>query len=493
MPTKICVSLTEDDTTALIDRMVDLAEVADLFEVRGDIGRDLDLLTLIRARTRPMVYACHPVSEGGRWDDADTKGRRLLLQEAVKRGFDYVDVEYRSGLLNVAAEKAGRGLIVSHHDLSGTPKDLDSLYAGMAEMGADIVKIAITPRSIADVGRLVAFARDRARASGPPLIAIALGPMGMLTRVLGGQWGAPFTYSSAAAGLEAGAGQVPAHVLADLYRVRSITSATRVFGVLGSDVTRSLSPVLHNCAFAAREVDAVYVPLQAEALDPFLDALPALGLSGFSVTRPFKTEILRRLQAVDHLAGLSGSVNTVVVQDSTLVGSSTDGHGVVAPLKKKMDLKGRRVVVVGAGGASRAAAFALRDVGGRVTVVARRPEQAAEVAGAVRCEHGDLSRLAELEWDVLINATPVGSTADPGRSLVPSPLHRPGTVVLDMVYDPLVTPLLRDAEAAGAQTVDGLQMLIAQAAGQFETWTGKEAPRDAMRAAALVAAQERAS
>ncbi|HEY7516473.1 MAG TPA: shikimate dehydrogenase [Vicinamibacteria bacterium] len=491
MPTQICVSLTETDTTSLIDRMVDLTDVADLFEVRGDLARDLDLLTLIRARTRPMLYACHPVSEGGRWDDADTKGRRLLLQEAVKRGFDYVDVEYRSGLLNVAADKAGRGLIVSHHDLAGTPEDLDSLYAGMAEMGADVVKIAVTPRSIADVGRLVAFAQDRARASGPPLLPIALGPMGFLTRILGGRWGAPFTYASAGPGREAGPGQIPAAQLADLYRVRSITPATRVYGVVGSDVARSLSPALHNRAFAARDLDAVYVPLQAEALAPFLEILPTLGLSGFSVTRPFKTDMVGHLQAVDEMAGLSGSVNTVVVQGGTLVGSSTDGHGVVAPLKKKMDLKGRRVVIVGAGGAARAAAFALRHVGGRVTVLARRPQQAAEVAAAVGCEHGDLADVASRPWDVLVNATPVGSTSDPVKSPVPARLHRPGTVVLDMVYDPLVTPLLKEAEAGGAQTVDGLQMLIAQAAGQFETWTGMEAPLDAMRAAALVAAQER--
>ncbi len=493
MPTQICVSLTEDNTTALIDRMVDLAEVADLFEVRGDLGPDLDLLTLVRARARPLLYACHPVSEGGRWDDADTKGRRLLLQEAVKRGFDYVDVEYRSGLLNVAAEKAGRGLIVSHHDLEGVPDDLDGLYAGMAEMGADVVKIAVTPRSVADVGRLVVFAQDRARGSGPPLVPIALGPLGLVTRILGGRWGAPFTYACAGPGQEAGPGQLPATVLADLYRVRHITSTTRVYAVVGTDVARSLSPVLHNRAFAARDVDAVYVPLQAEALEPLLAALPAFGLSGFSVTRPFKTAILRHLQAVDEMASLSGSVNTVVVQDGTLVGSSTDGHGVVAPLKKKMDLKGRKIVIVGAGGAARAAALALRHVGGRVTVLARRPEQAAEVATTVGCDHGDLASLGGREWDVLINATPVGSAADPMKSLVPMHLHRPGAVVLDMIYDPLVTPLLRDAHGAGAATVDGLQMLIAQAAGQFETWTGLEAPLDAMRAAALVAAQERVS
>jgi 3-dehydroquinate dehydratase/shikimate dehydrogenase len=314
-----------------------------------------------------------------------------------------------------------------------------------------------------------------------------------VTRILAGRFGAPFTYASVGAGQEAGPGQLPAAVLADLYRVRQISSATRVYGVLGTDVERSLSPVLHNRAFAAREIDAVYVPLQAEALEPFLEALPAFGLSGFSVTRPFKTDIVRHLQAVDEMAGLSGSVNTVVVQEGTLVGSSTDGHGVVAPLKKKMDLKGRRVVIVGAGGAARAAAFALQNVGSRVTVLARRPAQAAEVGAAVGCDHGDLAGLGDREWDVLINATPVGSRSDPLKSPVPARLHRAGTMVLDMVDDPLVTPLLRDAEAAGAQTVDGLQMLIAQAAGQFETWTGQEAPLDAMRAAALVAAQERES
>ena len=233
------------------------------------------------------------MSEGGRWDDADTKGRRLLLQEAVKRGFDYVDVEYRSGLLNVAAEKAGRGLVVSHHDLAGTPEDLGGLYAGMAEMGADIVKIAVTPRSIADVGRLVAFAQDRARASGPPLLPIALGPDGLphpdARRPLGRALHVRVARPRAR---RRGRGRSRPPSSPTSTASAASRRATRVFGVLGSDVARSLSPVLHNRAFAARDLDAVYVPLQAEALAPFLEALPALGLSGFSVTRPFKTDVV---------------------------------------------------------------------------------------------------------------------------------------------------------------------------------------------------------
>ena len=490
--TQICVTLTEETTAGAIDRMVDLESVADLFEIRGDLILDLDLLTILRAKTKPLLFACRPESDGGRMPDGDPR-RRLNLLEAVKRGFEYVDVEYKSGLYDVILEKAGRGLVLSYHDFEGTPADLDELYAGMAEGGADVVKIAVTPRSITDVGRLLAFAQRTATGGGKPLIAIAMGPLGIITRIVGGRYGAPFTYAAVVAGAEAAPGQIPAALLADLYRVRSVTAATKVYGILGSNVTRSLSPILHNRAFEARKLDAVYVPLQAEALPAFMEALPALGLSGFSVTRPYKVDILPYLQEVEESAALAGSVNTVVVHDGTLLGSTTDTTGVIAPLKKRIDLKGKSVVVIGAGGAARAAALALHRKGCKVSVLARDPDKAAFVAGAVGCAHGDLAELRRSTWDVLINATPVGSSAAPDESCVPAGLHRPGSVVLDMVYQPLETRLLREAQAAGCTIVDGLQMLLAQAAGQFEAWTGVEAPLDVMKATALFLAQQQES
>jgi shikimate dehydrogenase len=150
-----------------------------------------------------------------------------------------------------------------------------------------------------------------------------------------------------------------------------------------------------------------------------------------------------------------------------------------------VDVKGKTVVVLGAGGAARAAALALRRKGGKVTVLARDAAQAGAVGKAVGCAHAPLDDLAHRAWDVLINATPVGSPVAPGRSLVPAHLHRPGSVVLDMVYDPLETPLLREAAAAGCAVIDGVDMLVAQAVAQFETWTGTEAPVEVMRSAAL--------
>jgi 3-dehydroquinate dehydratase/shikimate dehydrogenase len=361
----------------------------------------------------------------------------------------------------------------------------------MAALGADVVKIAVTARSIADLGRLFEFASRRAGASGPPLLPIAMGPMGVASRILGGRFGAPFLFASPSAGAEAAPGQIPAAVMAERFRARRITAATKVYGILGNDVTWSLSPAIHNLAFTEGGLDAVYVPLQAEALEPFLRAIPALHLSGFSVTRPFKVDIVPRLDAVDPSATLAGSVNTVQVREGRLLGSSTDGLGILVPLRKKIAIEGRRVVILGAGGAARAAALALVQAGTKVTVLARKPAQAAAVAKDTGCAAGDLARLADHEWDVLINATPVGSASLPSGSPVPAARLRRGSVVFDMVYEPLETPLLRDAARAGCVTIDGLQMLLAQAAGQFEAWTGGKAPEEAMKSAALVAIQER--
>ncbi len=490
--TAICVSLTEATTGATLARMEELSPMADLFEVRADVLRDLDLDALLRARPKPLLFTCRPESEGGRWPDADTEGRRCLLREAVERGFDLVDVELRSGFDDVIAAKAGDGLVLSFHDLEGLPDDLDGLHAQMAAAGADVIKIVGTARSVADLGRLMAFARRQPPSPEPRrgLISLAMGPLGVPSRILGGRHRAPFTYASPLAGKEAAPGQLPARALADTYRVRSIGPLTRVFGVLGSDVLRSLSPAIHNRAFAERGIDAVYVPLQAESLPAFLRALPDLGLSGFSVTRPYKSAIVPHLHSVTPNAAEAGSANTVVERDGRLLGLSTDGDGVLVPLRQRLDVAGRPVTILGGGGAARAAAYALGRAGARVTVRARRPEQAAEVAAATGCAHAPLGTLADEPWDVLINATPAGSGAQPGKSPVNPERLRPGTVVFDMVYEPQPTPLLRAAQAAGCRTIDGVEMLVAQAVGQFEAWTGVEAPVQAMTMAALAAIDE---
>jgi 3-dehydroquinate dehydratase/shikimate dehydrogenase len=485
--TRICVTLVEDDTAGLIDRMVDVGSHADLFEIRGDLVRELDLLTLLRARNKPLLFTCRAVSEGGKAKDAHPERKEMLL-EACKRGFEYVDVEHRTPVFEVMAAKAGKGLVVSFHDLAATPENLDGLYDDMCARGADVVKIVVTPRSVADVGRLLDFAWRTTAKHGTPLVALAMGPLGAPSRLLAGRYGAPFTFASTAPGAEAAPGQVSAALMDDLYRVRRVSDRTRVYGILGSDVSRSLSPEIHNRAFAACGLDAIYVPLQAEDLSAFLGCRKALGLLGFSVTRPYKMEVVPHLDVVDEEAALAGSVNTVVVEGERLRGLSTDGVGVTAPLERHLALEGASVVVLGAGGAARAAAYALRKKGAAVTLLARDPEKAAEAARALGCDYGALSSAGERPFDAVINATPLGGAAHADVSPWPAGALRPGSVVFDMVYDPRETRLLREAREAGAVAVSGLEMLLAQAVGQFEAWTGMRAPEDVMRQALLKAA-----
>jgi 3-dehydroquinate dehydratase/shikimate dehydrogenase len=480
----ICVSLKDETTAALVDRMSALGDAADLFEIRGDLVQELDLLAIIRARQKPLLFACRTPAEGGEWGETEARRRDTLL-EAVRRGFDYVDAEHRSGLTDVMLEKTGRGLVVSYHDFEGTPDDLQGLYEAMCARGADIVKLAVTPRSMEDVGRVLATSAQAFRSGGTPLVAIAMGPMGLITRLAGGRFGAPFTFAATGRGGETASGQVPARDMADLYHVRSVGPRTKVYGVLGSDVLFSLSPLLHNRAFRAAGLDCLYLPLQTDRVEPFMKALPDLGLEGFSVTRPFKIEIIPFLSALEASAADCGSVNTVLVRKDGLLGMSTDGVGVLGPLRKRLTVKDSRVIVLGAGGAARAAAFALQQKGGKTTILARDLSRAESVARAVGCASAPLSSLPEQSWDVLVNATPLGGRHAPSETPVPAGLLGKGRLVFDMVYDPLETRLLREAREAGCATIGGLEMLVTQAAAQFEAWTGCEAPVDVMSAAAV--------
>jgi len=492
---KLCVSITEETTAAALARMAELLPHADLFEVRADFLRDLDLAALLRARRRPLLFTCRTQGEGGRWPDGERARLHRLLAEALELGFDLVDVESRSGFSDLHAARGGRGLVLSWHDFEGTPGDLDAVYERMAACRPEVVKIAVRARGIRDLGRLLDFARrrgGRAGADGPALVVVAMGAEGTASRVLGARHGAPFTFAAPADGCEAGPGQLPAAVLDRVYRVRSLGAATRVYGVLGTDVLRSLSPAIHNRGFAALGEDAVYVPLQAESLEGFLAALPDLGLAGFSVTRPYKQAILPHLARIAPPAARAGSVNTVVVEEGRLVGSSTDGEGVLVPLRRRTQVADRCVLLLGAGGAARAAAFALVDAGARLTIAARRPEAAAALAAACGAGAAAASptEATRLEWDVLLNATPVGSAACPGRAPLPEQSLRPGAVVFDMVYDPVETPLLVAARSRGCTAIDGVEMLVAQAVGQLRAWTGRAPGTDLLTRAATDAITE---
>jgi shikimate dehydrogenase len=263
-----------------------------------------------------------------------------------------------------------------------------------------------------------------------------------------------------------------------------INGHTKIFGILGRPVAHSLSPVMHNAAFQHLGVNAIYVAFPVTDLARAVAGLRGLGIGGVSVTIPFKEEIIPLIDELDPRAARIGAVNTVVNRDGRLTGYNTDWLGAVAALTAKISLKGRHVLILGAGGASRAIAFGVFHKGGKVTLTDIDQPRAAALARDLGAEAIPPEALERCPATVLVNATPVGLTPEvDGIPINPDLLGRFG-VVMDIVYQPLATRLLREAEAHGCATIDGLQMLIHQATAQFALFTGQEAPAEVISRAA---------
>jgi 3-dehydroquinate dehydratase/shikimate dehydrogenase len=300
--------------------------------------------------------------------------------------------------------------------------------------------------------------------------------------VLAARFRSRWTY----AGDEVAPGQLPASRLLQEYRFRRVRADGAVYGLLGHPVTRSLSPAMHNAGFAALGLNAAYVPFDTRSLDQLRDVAAALDVRGFSVTIPFKEQVMPLLDEIAPGAAAAGAVNTIAVRDGRWVGLNTDAEGFLEPLHQRgVRIRGARAMILGAGGAARAVAVALRAQGAAVAISARRQDAAEAVAKDVDVEPAAWPPAAG-SWDLLINATPVGSRAVPG---IPVDIALDGRVVYDLVYDPSQTELIRRAEQAGCEVIGGLDMLIAQAERQFEIWTGQRPPHG-LFAAASARAQE---
>jgi len=263
-----------------------------------------------------------------------------------------------------------------------------------------------------------------------------------------------------------------------------INGHTKIYGILGRPVAHSLSPAMHNAAFRELGLNAVYLAFPVTDLPQAVAGLRGLAIQGVSVTIPFKEEIIPLLDELDPQAARIGAVNTVVNRDGRLHGYNTDWLGALHALKAKTGLKGKHVLILGAGGAARAIAYGIMEEGGQVTLTDLDEPRAAALARDLKVEAIPLNAMAQCPAIILVNATPVGM--DPKVDDIPINPDLLGRfrLVMDIVYQPLTTRLLREAKAHGAATIDGLQMLIHQATAQFELWTGRPAPLEVMSRAA---------
>ena len=467
---------------------------ADLVELRLDSMARPDPDGALADRRKPAIVTCRPLREGGMFDGPEEERLRILTR-AHELGAEFIDVEWDAAVQSLISARRGRGVIVSRHDFSGVPANVSDVLAGLRQGGGEIAKLAVTTERPSDLLSLLRATRPDGSA-----IVIGMGGAGMCTRILADRFGSRWTY----AGDAIAPGQVTAARLLQEFRFRRIRPDAAVFAVIGRPVSGSLSPAMHNAGFAALGLNAAYVPLDARDLAGLRAFGDAIGLRGASVTIPFKREVMALLDEVAPTAAAAGAVNTIAVRGGAALGAgpstqlgpgrwigmNTDADGFLEPLLAHVpNLRGCRAVILGAGGAARAVGLALRRQGAAVAIAARRPEAAAVVAAAIDAVAVPWPP-ASGSWDVLVNATPVGSRAVPG---MPFDGAFDGTLVYDLVYDPDPTELMTVAAARGRRVIGGLAMLVAQAERQFEIWTGQRPPAGLFVEAAAAAIRARAA
>ena len=279
---------------------------------------------------------------------------------------------------------------------------------------------------------------------------------------------------------------------------RLISGTTKICGVIGDPIEHTMSPVMHNAAFKEMGMDYVYVAFQVkkEGLGEAIRGMRGLNIRGLNVTIPHKVAIIPLLDRLDHLAELIGAVNTVVNDNGVLTGYNTDAEGFLqALLERGIEPGGKNVVILGAGGASRAISFILAERGSSLVILNRTLDKAKECASRIgevfqkeaKALEFDSENLAKAltEADILVNTTSVGMYPDTGETPVSSGLLQPGLIVVDIVYNPIKTRLLEETEAAGARTISGIDMFVWQGALAFEKWTGLKAPVELMKEEAV--------
>lgn len=438
-----------------------------------------------------LIATCRRRDAGGRFKGSKAE-EISILERAVAAGCQWCDVEVETaeqvGAIQLKSALAPARLLISAHDFRRLPQNISAVLRRLEGFGADAVKIAATCRSLADVCRLLESARDHR-----DIVVIPMGEEMLAARILALRQGSALAYAPIAQ--STAAGQIAFDELERVYRLRrrfgksksGINPKTEVYAVIGDPIAHSLSPLMHNAAFAARRHNAVYVPFHVRDLLDFIAAIEPFHIAGFSVTIPHKERVLRYLHDCDPLAAEIGAVNTVVVRAGKLYGYNTDFAGVLRAIERRLPLASSSVLLVGGGGAARAAAFALARAGSAVTVWARRPQRARALARAVGGETIDRRDIAGRSFDAIVNCTPVGMHPGGGSPLESRELNC--RLVMDLIYRPLKTELLRRAERRGIETISGVDMFVAQGLAQWELWMGERAPERIMRQAVLAALQ----
>jgi 3-dehydroquinate dehydratase / shikimate dehydrogenase len=495
---RLCVAVIGSDASSIVERAESLVRDNPFLEFRLDylpqpaagLPKLKNFLEMHPEAT--VIATCRRAVNGGKFRGSVAAELAVLLK-AADSGFQLVDLELQSARalktqeLQALSDRVG--LILSYHNFRNTKK-LEEPFEEMGQYPADFYKVVSTATNLYDNVVMMKFLE--ANSAKHEMVGLCMGEQGIISRVLGVRAGSVFTFGAATRGEETAPGQATAMELRDTYRIDSVDAATQVYGVAGDPVEHSLSPVMMNAAFRRETVNAVYLALHAKSLKDLLACVRDIPIRGLSITMPYKQDIVEELENSDPPTRLVGACNTVVRgADGKLYGFNTDMAGIVVPLEQRLHLAGARVLLVGAGGVARAAAFGLKSKGAEVFITNRSPEKAQSLARQSKTKYIKRSEVAKQSFDVIINATPVGMGNGKQTPLEEKELNT--KYVFDLVYWPAETRLIKMARAKGIQVIPGLEMFVQQGARQFEIWTGKPAPVAEMAYVVTKALERRAA
>lgn len=479
----ICVSIARTRHKMVTAEHQALAQRgAQLVELRLDwLQRAPDLGRLLQGRPTPTIITCRRPVDGGRWAGGEEQ-RQMLLRSAIVAGVEYVDLE--ADIAQKIRRYGKTKRIVSHHDFVQTPDDLEEIYARLAELDPDVIKLVTMANAPADCVRLLRLVRG----AKIPTVAFCMGEFGVPSRLLCGKYGAPFTYATFSRDREIAPGQLSFDEMRGLYYYDQIGPQTQVFGVLGDPVGHSLSPLLHNAAMRHVGFDGVYLPLRVppDRFEATLNEFEWLDVRGYSVTIPHKEAALARAAESEEIVRQIGAANTlyrdvagVWRSDNTDYTAALDSLQLA--LRPGETLEGKRVLMLGAGGVARAIGMGVTRRGCGLVIASRTSERARKLAEQLGCRYTTWENRGSESFDILINCTPVGMHPNVNDTPFEQNWLREESIVFDTIYNPEQTLLLKLARERGSKVVSGLEMFVRQAAAQFKLFTQIDPPLELMR------------
>ncbi len=473
--TRLCVPLVKN----FLVLNNDIKHLVDLVEIRADLIKNFSIdeyEKFLIQHKEPVIFTCRPNWEGGKFADSESE-RLQLLKAGIDSGSEFIDVEYNSDFINQFSKSAVPGkIIISSHDFEKTPsfEELEILIGKIKSLNPDLVKIVTTANSINDNFTVFHLLKQNVG-----LTMFCMGLFGQISRILGAKYLSEISFAALKEDQQSASGQISLEEMHNVYHFSKINPRTKVFGVIGKYAENSKSKYIHNAMFRANNLNSVFMPfkiLDKKDLNEFMQNFRDFNFTGASVTIPFKEAIIDNLDVIDETAQKIGAVNTIKNRNGKLYGYNTDCIGAVRALTELENIKEKRVLILGAGGASRAVIYGLLQENCKITIANRTLSKAEKLAtdfGIKVIPFMNISQLFD-QLDIIINTTSVGMIPDRDESLIDEKDFPKNKIVMDIVYNPIKTKFIRNGEKAECKVVTGEKMLIFQAMEQFKIWTSIE-------------------